>query len=265
MSTSHVKQLNVTIRGENGRVFTGGAGAPLLLIHGGWGGAALHWNRVWDSLATRYRVIAPDLPGLGAVEQPALSSIAEYAAWLAALLDKLCVERAAFVGNSFGGSVGWCLAGRQPERCAALVLVNGFPVPQTPRLLKALGQARPFRQLLRRVVAKVSYDPKLVASAFVSSDRVPEELHRLILEEWPLIAPRFADILIAGDGAPPPAVKPLLLWGAADRLPGTSRHHAYKIQQRLPGATLEFLENAGHFPQLEVPEAFARALGEFVT
>jgi pimeloyl-ACP methyl ester carboxylesterase len=209
-------------------------------------------------------VIAPDLPGLGAVEQPALGSIAEYAAWLDTLLDELSVERAAFVGNSFGGAVAWSLAGRYPKRCARLVLVNGFPVPKTPPLLNALGQMRPFRRLLSWVVAKVSYDPKRVASAFVSNDNVPEDLHRLIIEEWSFMVPRFADILIAGDGAPPSAVKPLLLWGAADRLPGTSRHHAHKIQQRLSGASLVFIENAGHFPQLEDPEGFVRALDEFL-
>ncbi len=254
-----------TIQGRPGRVFTGGRGQALLLIHGGWGGAEFHWSRVWDALATRYRVVAPDLPGLGAIEQPALGSIGEYAAWLVALLDELGIDRAWCVGNSFGGAVSWSFAGRYPERCAGLVLVNGFPVPRTPAWLRRLGRRRFFRYPLSGIVGRVSYNPKLVASAFAAPEHVPEDLSRLIRDEWRLMVPRFADILVAGDGAPPPVVRPWLLWGAADRLPGTGRERAYKLQRKLPGATLRLLDNAGHFPQLEVPEAFVGAVGEIVS
>lgn len=45
-------------------MFTGGEGPrTVLLLHGGWMGAALHWSGVWDRLAQRARVVAPDLPG----------------------------------------------------------------------------------------------------------------------------------------------------------------------------------------------------------
>ena len=40
-------------------VWTGGSGEPLLLVHGGWRGAEMHWQRVWERLGESYRVIAP--------------------------------------------------------------------------------------------------------------------------------------------------------------------------------------------------------------
>ena len=50
-------------------VLEGGAGPPIVLLHGpGAYGAA--WLRVIPDLVTTHRVIAPDLPGQGATRQP---------------------------------------------------------------------------------------------------------------------------------------------------------------------------------------------------
>ena len=43
-------------------LWLGGQGVPLLLIHGGIGNAEVHWQPVWNQLAERYTVIAPNLP-----------------------------------------------------------------------------------------------------------------------------------------------------------------------------------------------------------
>ncbi len=251
---------SIVVRGLPTRVHVGGAGAPLLLVHGGWGGALMHWSEVWEPLATRYRVIAPDLPGLGDVEAEALGSVSEYAGWLVALLDALGVDRAHCVGNSFGASVVWSLAGRFAQRCAKLVLVDGFPMPATPPLLGRMGRTKAARRLLRWMLARWIYTPRMVPRAFADPARVPAEMRRCMREDWPRIVPRYTDILIAGDGPPAPSERPLLLFGAADRLPGTDKESARRLAEKLPGAGLRFIEHAGHFPQLERPAAFTAAL-----
>jgi pimeloyl-ACP methyl ester carboxylesterase len=95
----------------------------------GLGGCGLHANELGPLLVDRLglRVLAPDPPGHGA--SPALppeafrpSALADLAA---ALLDELGVDRAVFVGFSWGGRVGCSFAGRFPGRTAALVLVDG--------------------------------------------------------------------------------------------------------------------------------------------
>ncbi len=255
---------SIQVRGRTARVHVGGAGAPLLLVHGGWGGAAMHWERVWERLASRYRVIAPDLPGLGDLGEAALGSVADYAGWLVALLDALGVDRAFCVGNSFGASVVWSLAGRFPDRCAGLVLVNGIPMPATPPLLHRAGRSAFARRLMRWALTKWIYAPRMVPLAFADPARVPAELRRCMAEDWPRIVPPYAEILIAGDGPPAPSARPLLLFGAADRLPGTGKDAARRLSDKLAGASLRFIEDAGHFPQIEQPAAFADALAHYL-
>ena len=259
-----VAKVEVSVRQRPARVFAGGAGSALLLVHGGWSGAQMHWSRVWGRLAERHHVLAPDLPGLGDLGQPPLASVRAYAEWLLELLDVFGVERAWCVGNSFGASVAWSLAGRAPGRCAGVVLVDGIPMPRTPLPLRVLGRTAPARALMRRLVRRASYRPALIARAFADPTRAPPELARSIAEEWDVIAKHFADLLIAGDGPPAPRLKPLLLFGAADRLPGTTPDAARRLQRTLRGSTLVQLADAGHFPQVEAPEAFVAALEDYV-
>jgi pimeloyl-ACP methyl ester carboxylesterase len=255
-----VEPTEVLVRGKPARVFVGGAGDALLLVHGGWAGARMHWSRVWDALAEHHRVIAPDLPGLGAVEQAPLPTVRDYAAWLVDLLDALGVARAWCVGNSFGGTVVLSLAGRFPARCAGIVLVDAVPMPRTPPPLRFLGKAGPARALMSWIVARWSYTRDAIPRAFADPAHVPPELEHAITDEWPIIVPRFVDLLIAGDGPPEPIARTVLLWGGADRLPGTTRKDAQRIHARLRGSTLRFIEHAGHFPQVEAPDEFVTAL-----
>lgn len=259
-----MQQRQLEVRGRPARVHLGGEGPALLLVHGGWGGATISWSRVWDRLARRHRVIAPELPGLGWSEQPALGTVRECALWLVALLDALGVERAWCVGSSFGGSVVWSLAGRAPGRCLGVVLVNGVPMPATPPLLLRLGQTRRGRALMRAMMRRVSYNPRAIVRAFVDPTRVPPELRRLLEQDASRLLDRFAPLVIAGDGPPAPQVTPLLLWGEGDRLLGTSVRAARKLHARLPGSTLALVPGAGHFPQLEAPELFCDHLEAFI-
>jgi pimeloyl-ACP methyl ester carboxylesterase len=108
------------------------------------------------------------------------------------------------------------------------------------------------------------YTESNLARAFADVGNVPAELRRAMLDEWPLVVPPYVDILVAGDGGPTPLVSPLLVWGARDRLPGTSLRGAARWRDRLPGASLRVIEGAGHFPQVEAPEAFVEAFESFV-
>ena len=75
-----------------------------------------------------YRVFAPDLPGHGRSEGPALDSIDAMANWLEGFLDAVNVPEAAVVGHSMGSLVAYACATRFPERTRKLVLL-GVSVP----------------------------------------------------------------------------------------------------------------------------------------
>ncbi|HEU4541260.1 MAG TPA: alpha/beta hydrolase [Jiangellaceae bacterium] len=102
-----------------------GAGIPLVLLHG------FPLSRVMFSgqragLADRARVIVPDLRGFGASPGPGESepSIDAMADDVAALLDRLGVEKSVLGGLSMGGYVAMAMLRRHRERVDAVVLMD---------------------------------------------------------------------------------------------------------------------------------------------
>src|SRR5947209_16690141 len=93
-------QRIVEHRGARIRVFSGGQGQPLLLIHG-YGGAAWNFSELAPLLRDRQLVI-PDLPGhAGSSPLPAASGLAAFADAVAACLD----GPVDVFGHSMGGPI----------------------------------------------------------------------------------------------------------------------------------------------------------------
>lgn len=253
------------VGGRPARAWTGGEAETLVLVHGGWGGAAMHWAPVWDRLAQRFRLIAPELPGVGDRSVPGLSSFDAYAGWIEQLLSALNVPHAWCVGNSFGAAVVWELAARLGPRCRGAVLVNGMPFDAPPplRRLAAIG---PVRRLLRALYRKTAFNPAVLPRAFADPTLAPAELTR-VLSDPP---PEQVDLMLTvacggGRPDPPPGVPVLIVWGEDDRLPGTSPETARRLKRRIPGAKLVFIPKAGHCPQIERPAEFVDAIASFAT
>jgi pimeloyl-ACP methyl ester carboxylesterase len=92
----------VSVRGTPVHLWTGGAGADLLFLHGA--GAAGRWLPFQGHLAERFAVRFPSHPGHGG--SPAaewIEHISDLAFHYLDLLDALRVERVHLVGASFGG------------------------------------------------------------------------------------------------------------------------------------------------------------------
>lgn len=63
------------------RVWTGGSGEAIVLLHGAWAGAEAYWSTVTDDLERTHLVVAPELPLLHSPE--GLPNFGAYVAWLA--------------------------------------------------------------------------------------------------------------------------------------------------------------------------------------
>ncbi|WP_434045465.1 MULTISPECIES: alpha/beta fold hydrolase [Sorangium] len=262
MSTVSLREI--AIDGQPASVHVGGRGEPLLLVHGGWGGASMHWSSVWERLAERFQVIAPDLPGVGRTDTPALGSVGAYARWLERLLDDVGVASAWCVGNSFGAGVASCFAAQHAARCRGLVLVNGTPLPALPRAVGWL-LARPLpRQMLRALALKQAYNPSILARAFADPGRAPAALRDDLERGSSPQMDAVLDAVLHGGPSAPLGLAPLIVWGEADRLAGSSARAAMKLHASLPGSQLTFIPATGHMPQLENPEAFVDAVSRFI-
>ena len=104
---------------------TAGAGDPVVLVHG-WPSTWYEWRHVIPLLAAGYRVIAPDLRGLGDSSRP-LSGYDKktVAADLWQLLSgALGIARFHLVGHDWGGPVAFALAAAHPEAIRTLSIVD---------------------------------------------------------------------------------------------------------------------------------------------
>ena len=118
-----------------------GDGEALVLLHG-WPQHWWSWRHVIGPLAERYRVICPDIRGLGWSEGPGSSaamehySLARLAADVVELLDVLGIERARFVGHDWGCVTGYRACLSWPHRFVNAALLAGvhpwaaFAVPR---------------------------------------------------------------------------------------------------------------------------------------
>jgi pimeloyl-ACP methyl ester carboxylesterase len=142
------------------RYAVGGAGAPLVLVHG-LGGTIANWRPLAEALAAEHRVLVPDLPGHGgSAPLPAAPTVDVFAEAVLALLETEDALPALWVGHSLGGLVGLRAAVRRPEAVRGLVLAAAAGLSSstrgaeiTLRLMRLVQPGRllaPFRRPLSR-------------------------------------------------------------------------------------------------------------------
>lgn len=253
-----------------------GTGRPLLLLHGGGGGAG-NWYRLLDSLGRRARVIAPDLPGFGHSDDVALEPPLgmQAARLLVQLLDALGAERADVLGTSFGGLAALRMAAHYPGRVRRLVLLDSAGLaPAAPGPLWwatrpgiARWALRPgmagTRWLLRRLLTSTPLPPAdedalvryLTASAHRHARVIPGALRAFLQgrrqREW-LDRDELAAI----------RAPVLLLWGERDRFFPVA--HGRAARPAFADARLRVIPEAGHSPNWERPDEVLRELHEFL-
>src|ERR1700747_2720082 len=114
--------------GQGGKLhyLTSGYGAPLLLLHG-YAETSLMWRPLCPSLAERFTVIAPDLPGIGDSAIPADGLDMKAAAVrIHALMSSLGFRQAEVVGHDIGLMVAYAYAAMYPAETTKLVVMDAF-------------------------------------------------------------------------------------------------------------------------------------------
>jgi pimeloyl-ACP methyl ester carboxylesterase len=109
--------------------FVAGAdGSPVVLLHGGGlDSASISWRACIGPLAAQHRVFAPDLPGYGQSDKPAVEyTIDFYVNFLEHFLDALHLQKVSLVGISLGGGIALSFTMRFPGRMEKLVLVGSY-------------------------------------------------------------------------------------------------------------------------------------------
>jgi pimeloyl-ACP methyl ester carboxylesterase len=134
-----VEHRFVEAGGLRTHVAEAGEGEPVVMLHG-WPQHWYEWRKLIGPLAERYRVICPDLRGLGWTDAPPKGYEKEQLATdVLALLDELGLEKVRLVGHDWGGWVGYLLCLRAPERFQRYVALNILPPLIAPSARSLLG------------------------------------------------------------------------------------------------------------------------------
>jgi len=254
-------------RGVRIRCYEGGAGPPLLLVHG-FGGAAWNFSELVPLLTGR-RLIVPDLPGHGGSSPLPATSLAGFADVLASLLD----APADVVGHSMGGVVALRLAERHPSLVRSLVLAAAAGISSSTRVAEVLialaGVVKPARIAGRRV-DRVAGSQRLRRLLFggleVSNPDLLTEraVHGFLRGPTMHSDALSAGLALAGDDPRQDLDRVrcpvLVLWGARDRQVPIADGFEYARRLRAP---LRVIADCGHLLIGERPDVCARAVLEF--
>jgi 3-oxoadipate enol-lactonase len=116
------RRVSLPERGDMWLLDTGGAGPPVVLLHGWTSTAALNWSPSLLRLSDEFRVMAPDHRGHGRGIRTRRFTLEDCADDLAALVDLLGCGPVVAVGYSMGGPIAQLFWHRHPEAVAGLVL-----------------------------------------------------------------------------------------------------------------------------------------------
>ena len=262
------------LRGSRLRYLVGGAGEPLVLLHG-LGGAAANWLALAPLLLPGRRVLVPELPGHGGSSGlPGAPSLGAYADVLARLLEHQRLGQAPVVGHSLGGAIALRLAIRRPELVSALVLAAAAGISSGTRnaryALRITGILKPARKIAphRARVARSPLLKRLVFGRWGAAD--PPALSAELVEAFLAGPARHTDTVSAAKALVRDDPRPdldrvrcpsLVLWGARDnQLPIAD---AFDYARRLR-ARLRVIADCGHLLIAERPEACADAIEGFL-
>jgi pimeloyl-ACP methyl ester carboxylesterase len=244
-----------------------GLGLPIVLLHGYPFNRSL-WTEQVNALSNRYRVITPDLRGLG--ESDATSGAAtmnRMAHDIAALLDHLEISRAVVGGLSMGGYVALAFYKLFPSRVRALLLADTRAQADTEEGKQArFQQAEQARAEGMASIADAML-PKLLTPETVSKrPEVVKRVRDMMLKTKPEGAAGALLGMAERDDQtallPQISCPTLILVGRED--PITPLQDSVNMHREIARSTFRVLNNAAHVSNLERTELFNQELVRFL-
>jgi pimeloyl-ACP methyl ester carboxylesterase len=255
-----VTDRRMPLAGVSTALLDGGDGPPIVFLQGEF---AAVWLRVIPDLVTTHRVIAADLPGLGASDGQG-----DVLRWLDELIAQTCAEPPVLVGKGLGGALAARYAVAHGDRIAHLVLVDAqgldrFRPPPAMALtfMSVLlhpterGLERSFRRYcfvdLDRVRREMGEDYDGLAAYALDRFRTPS-VKAAMRSLTKRLAPAIPDADL--DRVTVPTT---LIWGRHDVAAPLRVAEAAAARRGWP---LHVIENARDDPAIEQPDAFLKAL-----
>ena len=242
----------------------GSEGAPWVIFSNSLATNLSMWDDQAAALKKSFRVLRYDQRGHGGTEATdGRYNFDLLVADVVALFDALLIKRAHFVGISMGGMTGLALAQKHPDRVASLAACDCGPASSP-------ASAQQWEERIA-IAEKDGMEPLVEATArrwfpaeFIESHPAVFQKACAMIRATPVkgfigCAGALANYDLK-PGLPGIGAPTVLIVGSKDAtVPGMKA-----INAGVPGSKLVELEGAGHLSNLEKPDAFTRALQQFL-
>jgi pimeloyl-ACP methyl ester carboxylesterase len=253
-----------------------GRGRPTIVFVHGFGCARSDWRHQVAHLRGRFETVAVDLGGHGTTPgTEAHERIDTHGQDVAALLDELAIDRAVLVGHSMGCRIVMHAMSLAPTRVVGLVLVDGSR-------LGAAGSTT--HEERRKRVAEIGYrafiepmfaqmfrpgtDPAIARPIIDRAINMPEKLAGNLFPNIGMWDAGHFDEIFAKASVPLMAIQTTFMTPAGERASiekGQPSAYLEDVLRLVPGARIEIIEKAGHFPQIEQPDEVNALIDGFMS
>jgi pimeloyl-ACP methyl ester carboxylesterase len=242
------------------RYLEGGAGQPLVYLHGAGGTTAV--DPFLNKLAERFHVFAPLLPGYGDSEEcPSLRDMLDFTLHGWDVVGALGLKDPILVGHSMGGMIAAEMAAVAPNDVSRLALIcpaglwlDDHPIPDVFATLPFEMPALLFHDAAAGSAMMTSGlavdDPGFLQTYLVTNARQLGMAGKIL---FPIPERGLAERLYRIKA------RTLLIWGDSDRL--IAPIYAQEFKRKIAGAQLVSIPEAGHMIQWEKTEACVEAVG----
>ena len=258
---STIQSGQLTLPSVQLEIHAHGQGRPILVLHGEDG--PHRQDPFFSLLANEGRAILPTHPGFGQSPDMAnIDTVDDLAYLYLDVLDAYDLHNVVVVGCSLGGWIAAEVAVKSTTRLSQLILVAPVGIKVGDRETRDIPDI--FALPAEEVTRLQYYDPSMagVDYATLSDDEltvIARNREATALYAWepyfhnPKLRQRLHRI----------SVPTLLLWGASDRFV-TPGYYGTAYRDAIPGAQLDVIDQAGHWPHVEQPEMFVERVRSFL-
>lgn len=249
--------MNVEIKEENGfRYIESGTQADTLMLLHGLFGALSNFESIITRFSKEYNVVVPILP---IYEMPIFEvSVTGLVDHVTKFVNYKRYDKVHLLGNSLGGHIAQLYALAHPEHVASITLTGSSGLFES-----AFGTAFPKRgdyDYIKKKTSETFYDPT------VASKELVDEVFGIVNDRNKAIrvvaTAKSAVRHNLGDKLHKIKAPALLIWGKQDIV--TPPFVGEKFHELIENSRLYFLEECGHAPMMEKPEAFNDLLESFL-
>jgi pimeloyl-ACP methyl ester carboxylesterase len=264
-----VEHRRLPVDGVSTSLLESGEGPAMVLLHGGIECGGVYWAPVIPGLAKTHRLIVPDVPGIGESDPLRMLDADTFDHWFASVLRMTGAHRPILVAHSMVGSLAARFATQHSAQLRGLVVYAGAGIG-------------PYRFPVGLLLAAIRFGlrpTELNAERFDRWGLHDLDEFRRRQPDWygafnaycrsrasvPHVKRTMRQLLRAGSQRIPDArlerisCPTALVWGQYDRMVS---HKLAQAASAKHGWPLSVIDDAGHVPHMEQPEAFVRVLAE---